>query len=213
MSAADNANDWRQSTGRKSTLPEAARGALALIRRRRSISPVHMRADPIPDAWLEAILEAGRWAPTHGMNEPWRFVVFTGASLRELGEARIRSYLEAVPAAARKPGKEEKITRVHATVPVAIAIGAVVGANPRIPGVEDTIAAACAVENMMLAATALGVGSFLSTGALCYTRSIHEFIGFAPPTELLGFLFLGFPVGDWPESRRQPLANRVTYRD
>ena len=35
---------------------------------------------------IEQILENAKWAPTHGLNEPWRFVVFSGNSRQQLSD-------------------------------------------------------------------------------------------------------------------------------
>ena len=48
------------------------------IRLRRSIKPEKMKPDPVPRALLDRMLEAANWAPSHGLTEPWRFVVHTG---------------------------------------------------------------------------------------------------------------------------------------
>jgi nitroreductase len=194
-------------------LPTAARESLDLLARRRSIPPLAMRPDPVSQSYLDAILEAGRWAPTHGRTEPWRFQVFQGQAQRELGEARVRAYLDAVPEGSRKPGQEDKIRRIHALVPATIALGAALGSTPAIPDREEHAAVACAAQNMMLAATALGLGSFWSTGALAYSLSMREYLGWNEDVDPMGFLFLGFPAKEWPEGKRKPLDDeRVRYR-
>ncbi len=69
--------------------------ANALIRRRRSIKPQAMDQRPVDPRHLAAILENANWAPTHGMTEPWRFFVFTGA-----GRERLAAFSPARAAAA-----------------------------------------------------------------------------------------------------------------
>ena len=196
-----------------SAVPDAVASVLRLLAHRRSISPVHMRPDPVPDAWLDAILEASRWAPTHGKNEPWRLVVYRGdAAMSELAAARHAGYLQVVPPEQQKAAKLEKIETAHARAPVAIAVGCLAGANPRIPAHEDRAAVSCAVQNLSLAATAFGLGSFWSTGALAYSQAVRDATGFLPPVEPMGFIFVGFPAKPWPEGRRGALSEKVVWK-
>src|SRR3989337_2910366 len=46
---------------------------LKAIRERRSI--LRFRPEPVEDEKIQAILEAGRWAPSCGNSQPWEFVV------------------------------------------------------------------------------------------------------------------------------------------
>ncbi|MFN3347280.1 MAG: nitroreductase family protein, partial [Candidatus Bipolaricaulaceae bacterium] len=46
---------------------------LEVLRGRRSV--LRFKPDPVPDADLERILEAGRWAPSYANAQPWKFIV------------------------------------------------------------------------------------------------------------------------------------------
>ncbi|MBI2954715.1 MAG: nitroreductase family protein, partial [Chloroflexi bacterium] len=46
---------------------------LALTRRRRSVR--RFKPDPVPDEYIEKILEAGRWAMSGANGQPWEFIV------------------------------------------------------------------------------------------------------------------------------------------
>ena len=39
---------------------------------------------------LRAMLEAANWAPTHGITEPWRFVVLQGEAIDRLGDLKMQ---------------------------------------------------------------------------------------------------------------------------
>ena len=61
----------------------------ALIRHRRSIKPVDMDATRIVERQLlTQVLEDATWAPTHGLTEPWKFIVHQGAGRARLAKAR-----------------------------------------------------------------------------------------------------------------------------
>ncbi|PNY82010.1 hypothetical protein [Deinococcus koreensis] len=53
------------------TPPSAqAQAVLDVIRRRRTVDITALRPGPLPRGGLEAILEAGTWAPTYGLSQP-----------------------------------------------------------------------------------------------------------------------------------------------
>jgi len=55
-----------------------------LIKNRRSIFPKTYIEKPIPKDIIQQVLENANWAPNHRKTEPWRFKIFTGASLELL---------------------------------------------------------------------------------------------------------------------------------
>ena len=57
-----------------------------IIKHRRNIKPQFFTPDVIPDQDIKNVLESANWAPNHGFTEPWRFVVFSGASKMKLAE-------------------------------------------------------------------------------------------------------------------------------
>lgn len=56
-------------------------GFLELLKKRRSVR--RLKPDPIPDAYLDKIIEAGRWAPSGANSQPWEFMVVKKRELRE----------------------------------------------------------------------------------------------------------------------------------
>jgi nitroreductase len=61
---------------------------LTAIRQRRSAN--RFTSEPIGDEQLEAILEAGRWAPSARNSQPWDFVVVTNPEIRSKMGAILR---------------------------------------------------------------------------------------------------------------------------
>lgn len=51
------------------------------MKKRRSITPKDYNDDLIDDDTINSLIECANTAPTHGKNEPWRFVVFKRESL------------------------------------------------------------------------------------------------------------------------------------
>jgi len=54
---------------------------LELARTRRSTRK--LKPDPVPDEYVEKMLEVARWAPSGGNSQPWQFVVVRKAELRK----------------------------------------------------------------------------------------------------------------------------------
>jgi nitroreductase len=171
-----------------------------------------MREDPVSTEQIELLLRNAMWAPTHGMTEPWRFVVFAGAARSELAEALRTMYAVTTPAAEFREEKQQKLVDTALRAPVTIAIGMVPDPRGKIPEIEEIAAVACAVQNMHLTATAMGLAAKWSSPAVCYTPELAAFLGLPESGRCLGFFYVGHPAGPWPTMRRSPVETRVTWR-
>jgi nitroreductase len=82
--------------------------------------------------------------------------------------------------------------------PVIIAVAAVRTTNAHAIPIEDVAATAAAVENVLLAAPALGLGAFWRTGEPAYDPGVKEFFGLRPEDQLVSFIYVGYPdvMGD-----------------
>ena len=185
----------------------------ALARRRRTIKPAELSNRPIEDDVLASILENANWAPTHGMTEPWRFVIFTGDSRRLLGERLSAIYQEITPPDAIKPTKVENLEKNPQRAPVVIAICMKRQETEKIPEMEEVEAVACAVQNMHLTATAYGLGGFWSSNKAACSDAMKDFLQLGEKDKVLGLFYLGYPSGDWPEGTRTPIEAKVEYRN
>ena len=85
---------------------------LQLIRKRRNIKPALFSDKKIDETLITDILEAANWAPTHGYTEPWRFVVFSGEALRDLGAFQANLYKEKTAEADFQQKKYDKLQKV-----------------------------------------------------------------------------------------------------
>ena len=181
------------------------------IRHRRTVKPDRFTGNAVPDEIVWQMLEAANWAPTHGHTEPWRFIVFTGESKKEL--LHFLNNLEAEVYGANEV-KVQKRTRSFDASSHIIAIGMKRGDNPKIPEVEELLATAMAVENLWLAANALGYGGYWSTGALAYRQEFANFLGLhGDEDKAMGVFYLGEPIPGIPDGNRLvPLAEKVDWR-
>jgi nitroreductase len=82
-------------------------------------------------------------------------------------------------------------------------------AHPKVPELEQILAAGAAVQNALLAAQALGFGSMWKTGAPAYDPELKRALGLEPSDHIIGFLYLGTSAA--PTAVRPPeLQGRVT---
>ena len=187
--------------------------ANALIRRRRTIKPRDMSEKPIENEHLAAILENGNWAPTHGMTQPWRFFIFTEDGRQRLADFLQSLYKKLTPESEFKDNKYEKLGAQPLQSPVVIGIGMSRQKIEKIPEIEEVEAVACAIQNMHLTASALGMAAFWSSPPICYTNEVREWLSLEDERDkCLGFFYLGWPKGEeWPEGNRDELTDKVTW--
>jgi len=179
------------------------------ISTRRSFGLKDLSPEPIDRALVEQMLEAANWAPSHGQTEPWRFVVYSGEARRILGEAFATAFrLLNSDSPSTEAGERNQRERVW-QAPVWIALG--MHPDPKMPEWEELIAFGCAVHNMQLMASALGLASKWTSGAPAIHPHVAEVVGFAPSTQLYGFLYVGRPAVPWPQGKRRPLAEKVRW--
>ena len=126
------------------------------------------REEPVPEEVLNRILEATRWAPSAGNTQPWHFVVVTEVDVkREIAEICTeygrKQWEEFPPEVARylaaRGGSWDKSTM--AKIPVLVAVCYELPKRMRHELVLGSVWAA--IENLLLAATAEGLGSCIYT--------------------------------------------------
>jgi len=150
--------------------------ALEAIRKRRSVR--EYTGDPIPREDLETIVDAGRLAATGSNKQPWDFIVVTE-----------REMIDKLKVASKWMEKAGAI------------IAVVMDPSSRW-WVEDGSAA---VENMLIASTALGYGScWLEGYTLPREEEFKELLGVPKEKRLLTLVPIGVPTR-WPTKEKKPL--------
>lgn len=177
------------------------------IRNRRSVFPAQYNGKTIPRETLEAILECANWAPTHRKTEPWRFKVLQGESLTTLGEFLRGKYLETE--AKPKNFKAEKLLNNPQKAAAIIAICMQRDPQERVPEWEEVAATAMAVQNMWLACTAHGIGSYWSSPGLI--QYMDEFFEMQEGERCLGFFYMGYADAQPEPSPRGPISEKVQW--
>lgn len=144
---------------------------------------------------IETILDAGTWAPSHHVTNPWRFVVIAGDERQRLGELMAESKLVRMRDAGRPiDGEAEILVRKAFRSPVIIVVCVEPAEGPKIVEIEEIEAGAAAAQNMLLAAHALGLAAIWRTGDPAYDPAVREYLGLDPDGHVIGFIYLGYPA-------------------
>lgn len=165
----------------------------ALIHQRRSLKPASMDSTRVIDrALLRTLLENATWAPTHGLTQPWRFRVYEGKAREALAASLQRLYRDTTPLDQHREDKFIKLGETPLMAPTVMVCSLHRDAGDKIPEIEEIEAVACAMQNIMLSATAAGLGSYWSSPPVIYTPEFGRWLGLREQDRCLGLLYLGW---------------------
>ncbi|MBI5955851.1 MAG: nitroreductase family protein [Chloroflexi bacterium] len=198
------------------------------IQSRRSIRK--FQDTPVPREDLRRMLEAARHAPSGTNQQPWHFVVVQDRGLlQQMAQAVEHKFCSLLERSEKvgAPRRMEAYLRYlrrfstfFAQAPVTIAvlqkdydlvdlnaIELILGQqhDPSPHGV------AAAVENLLLAAHALGYGACWTHGPLVARNELERLLGVAKPWRLFAMVPVGLPAESPPARPRKPLEEIVTF--
>lgn len=182
--------------------------ALDAIRRRRSIKS--FTESPVPQAQLESLLELAVLGPNFRMSQPWRFLVLgpegRGAYGRALGSRKAKKLED--PAA-----KDAMVERnVAEAVAVPAMIGVVQQLNENLEIREDDYAAIwMGIENLLVGALELGLGTHVRTGAVLGDAALRDPLGVGDGERLVALIQLGVPEEIPVTKPRASAAERTVW--
>lgn len=183
------------------------------IRNRKSIYPIQFeKGAKIDDALIEEILEHAVWAPTHKLTQPWRFIVFRNDGVRRFFEKQIEIVRQISSDGTVPDVKIRKYTDKIEQVSHIIALIAEHDSGNSVPELEEVVAASCVLQNIYLLLNEYGIGGYLSTGAICYTPQMFEFLQLKPGERVLGFFQLGIPKMELKDHPRRRIAAKEKTR-
>ncbi len=180
-----------------------------------------LKPDPVPDALIRQVLQAGVCAANGGNMQNWRFLVVRDDAIkRRVGALYKRAWDEQVGpryrAGAPAPGvSAEKFDRMLAAAqyladhfheaPVWIVPCGTAPSRSRTAGSSVYPA----VQNMLLAARALGLGATLTTLYLAFEQEAEAAFALPEGVHSYAILPIGYPMGRFGPVRRTPLADVV----
>lgn len=180
-----------------------------------------LKTDPVPEELVWKVLDAAIRAPSGGNQQPWAFIVVTDPEKkRKIGEwyleawdksyatPGVRDAMLANPQMAKTFRSADELARNVANVPVLI-FAAVRGANvASTSGVGPNIFPA--VQNLMLAARAEGLGTTLTTLHRMHEKDTRDLLGVPDEWETMAMIPLGWPKGKFGTGPRRPVED-VTH--
>lgn len=172
-----------------------------LLLRRRSVTAIKM-SEPGPDRHeINLILRAGARVPDHGKLAPWRFVLFEGPARAQIGKTIGKAFRQRYSDAdaERTAFEEARLTRA----PVVICVVSSPKESAKIPEWEQILSAGAVCQNMLVAATALGLACQWLTEWYAYDDQVKAAIGLHDHERIAGFVYLGSAT-EAPEDRVRP---------
>ncbi|ASK33542.1 nitroreductase family protein [Alloalcanivorax mobilis] len=162
--------------------------------------------EPGPDReQLRQLLAAAIRAPDHGLLRPWRFIVLQDEQRQGLADIMEQQALARQPDADRCALDSARGKALRA--PTVIIAVAEITEGHKVPAWEQVLAVGAAVQNMMVAAHALGIGAMWRTGAMADDPAVKQRLGFTDKDQVVAFLYLGTPAGAIKSLPEQNIAD------
>lgn len=159
---------------------------------------------------IEGLLEQAVQAPNHRMTEPWRFYVLGPEARRAYGAALGARKAKKVEDPEAAEAVVEKVARTHEALPAMLAVSMTLDENPEIRE-EDYAATMMAVQNICLAAHAVGLGAHIKSGAVMDDPRAREAVGVPERERIVATLHLGEPARVPDPKPRKAAADVTTW--
>lgn len=176
-----------------------------LIQNRRSTFPNTYKPGNISEDLIKLLILNASWAPNHKKTEPWRFVLIQDEKKLALSNFLAEFYRSSTPVDAFDAIKMKKAGEKALQAAAIIAICIHRSPESLLPAWEETVAVACAVQNLWLSCTALKLAGYWSTPKAI--ASMNQFLGLTENQECLGLFYLGWPNGEPPKASRKPIED------
>ena len=183
-----------------------------VIQSRRTVKPPQMNGQQVPDEQVKQLLALADWAPTHGHTEPWRFRVYTKEKVKEFCLSHAELYKARIAPDKYQQDKYDKLLHMGDRASHLIIAIMQRGNLPKIPALEEIAATSCAIQNLLLGATALGIANYWGSGGMAYHPAMKELLQLREEDLVLGILYLGYTDKPTPEGKRLvPLEEKVEW--
>ena len=178
-----------------------------------------LKPDPVPEELIWKLLDAAIKAPSGGNRQPWNFIVIrddeTKAKIAEWyldgwnkAYGPVKQAAMASPASARTYSSADHLANHLAEVPVLII--ATVNTSGVAPVSPPGASIYPAVQNLMLAARALGLGTTITTLHRTHEAEVKQLLGVPEGVDTMALIPLGYPVGKFGPTSRIP-TEKVVY--
>ncbi|TAJ41195.1 MAG: nitroreductase [Reyranella sp.] len=184
-----------------------------------------LKPDPVPDALIARILRAGACAPNGGNTQKWRFLVIKDRKIKDAVALWYKKAFDEVigpryrtseppPGVSkerylRQTAAVEYLTDHYAEAPVWIVACLEDGPTPNRMAGSSIYPA---VQNMVLATRALGLGTTLTTRHMLFEKEADAALGLPAGVHSYAILPIGWPMGKFGPVGRGPLKE-IVYQD
>jgi nitroreductase len=159
---------------------------------------------------VETLLECAVTAPNHRLTQPWKFFVLGPDTRRAYGVALGARKAKKIEDPIAAEALRQKIGEEHAALPLMIAVAVSQNENPEIRE-EDYAAGMMAVQNIALAAVALGLGTHIKSGAVMDDPSARSAIGVADGDRIIAMINVGEPANIPAAKLRRSAAEATVW--
>lgn len=184
--------------------------ALELIGSRQTVLPKRLGEPGPSDTELDALLRAAAAAPDHGLLTPWRFIVVPRGRRHRLADAFARALADRDPAATAEQ-LEDARAKAHRAPLLLIAIARLGTRDPDTPPLERMISMGAAIQNILLAAHAMGYAAALTSGRAMASARMGALCGLGDGEAAVCCISIGTAASRPQPKRVRPLpADFVT---
>jgi nitroreductase len=179
------------------------------LRRRRSHK--RFKPEPVDPERIRTLLDAAVLAPNHKMTEPWGFLVLGPRAQHVYAERKAQiKYGDHMGVEGK--AKAEQMIADLAGIPVVIGVTQKLDNDP-VRREEDYAAVFMGIQNLLLAATALGLGSKVNTGTFLDDALFRAALGVADDERLVAALHIGEPAEELAPKKRAPASDKTRWLD
>jgi nitroreductase len=196
---------------------------LDLVRKRRTVR--QFKPDPVPDEYVEKIIEVARWAPSGFHTQPWEFVVVRKKEIKDAIVAALERYGPPITNPARGSQAPASPRRSFRDAPVFFLLLADWRAKIGLPGhPKENNAMVTALYNsslasaflyMHLAAASLGLASqwYTAVSRPDAERAIKDIIGIPEPLTIYDMMVLGYPASSPNPKEVRDISEIIHYNN
>ncbi len=178
------------------------------------------KPDPVPKETINTILEAASKAASGSNTQPWEFIVIQDPKVKaELTKPMLETWMKRIAGAGMSPRMREvyddATEMLRNTEKVPVIIYCCFDLN-RVSKSEEVQYASIlpAVQNLMLAAHALGLGTCLTVHGSTSTRGepeVKKILGIPDHVKIACLVYLGIPTRKHGPPKRKPIEKYVHY--
>ena len=181
---------------------------LNLLKSRKSASAKAMAGEGPTSDQLAEILTCAVRVPDHGKLAPGRFILWEGGARATFGDAMKARWRELHPE--HGEATLDFVRGLFLRAPAVLGVISTAADHPKIPVWEQQMSAGAVCMNILLAATALGIGCQWNTDWVAYDAGIASVMGLQPHEKVAGIMYFGTSTVELEDRPRPDAMSLVT---